>query len=123
MRLVWAAANSDSDELLTASIDLGFLTGMEAREMLEAHTDAGMVVGEPFRTAPGEAFDFAGSSLTTRLSTHGNTFLKHRLTPPPAEAYSLHRKLAGCFLLCIKLRAKVHCRDILEMTHAQYRFD
>ncbi len=120
MRLVWAAASRDEDALLDASRELGFLTGDEAPEMVSAHIEAAMVVGEPFNTAPGEAFDFAGSKLTQRIGKHGATFVKHRLVPPPPEAYSLHRKLAGAFLLCIKLRAKIHCRDILEMTYANY---
>lgn len=48
--------------------------------------------------------------------------MKYRLTPPPKEAYSLHRKLAGAFLLCIKLRANIPCRDILEATYNSYDF-
>ena len=123
MRVVWAAANRDSRAILDASRELGFLTGHESPEMIQAHVEAGMVVGEPFNTAPGEAFDFSGSKLTQRIGKHGATFVQHRLTPPPPEAYSLHRKLAGAFLLCIKLNATIECRDILEMTYSKYSFN
>ena len=45
--------------------------------------------------------------------------LKHRLTPPPDDSYSLHRKLSGAFLACIKLKARVPCRDLfLEVYEA-----
>lgn len=45
-----------------------------------------------------------------------------RLTPPPREAYSLHRKLAGAFLMNIKLKAVIPCRDILQDVHDRYSF-
>lgn len=120
MRLVWAAANQDRDTILQVSKELGFLTGDESKKFLDAHVDAGLVVGEPFLKK--ESFDFANSHLTQRIGQYGGTFMQYRLTPPPSEAYSLHRKLAGAFLLCIKLKANIPCRDILETTFNSYRF-
>lgn len=121
MRLVWAAANKEEDVILQVSRDLGFITGDEMDEFVEAHVQAGLVVGEPF--AEMKEFDFGNSRLTARLGQYSGTFLKHRLTPPPTEAYSLHRKLAGAFLLCIKIKANICCRDILEDTFRSYSFD
>jgi aarF domain-containing kinase len=40
--------------------------------------------------------------------------LNERLTPPPDESYSLHRKLSGCFLLCGHLGAQIPCADLFE---------
>lgn len=112
MKLVWASASRDSDTIMRVSKELGFLTGDETQEMMNAHLQSGLVIGEPF--VEHKPFDFAGSGITTRVSQHGDTFMKYRLTPPPSEAYSLHRKLAGALLLCIKLKAVIPCRDILE---------
>ena len=112
LRLVWAASNKDRDALLDSSLKLGFLTGMESRVMVDAHVEAGMVVGEPFRSY--EPYDFGGSDITTRVGEHAAVFADHRLTPPPEEVYSLHRKLAGCFLLCIRIGARIPCRQLLE---------
>ena len=47
-----------------------------------------------------------------------NIALKHF-----TEAYSLHRKLAGAILLCIRLRATIHCRDVLEEAYNNFDFD
>eukprot|EP00956_Cyclotella_meneghiniana_P008602 scaffold11723_cov25-Cyclotella_meneghiniana.AAC.2 len=33
---------------------------------------------------------------------------------PPEEVYTLHRKLAGAYNLCIKLGSVVSCRDLLD---------
>jgi aarF domain-containing kinase len=117
-KIVWAAANNDEKTLVDCSIKMNFLTGDESPAMIRAHTAAGMVVGEPFRSH--EPFDFYESQLTKRLAQYTETFMDSRLTAPPQEAYSLHRKLAGAFLICIKLRARVPCRDVLEEIHAKY---
>eukprot|EP00192_Tetraselmis_astigmatica_P024868 CAMPEP_0117679190 /NCGR_PEP_ID=MMETSP0804-20121206/17687_1 /TAXON_ID=1074897 /ORGANISM="Tetraselmis astigmatica, Strain CCMP880" /LENGTH=623 /DNA_ID=CAMNT_0005488605 /DNA_START=206 /DNA_END=2077 /DNA_ORIENTATION=+ len=111
LRMVKACAEQDSDEVVATSVRLGFLTGEESRVMLDAHCKAGFVVGLPF--AEDGLYDFGASRTMTREVTDlGGIMLKHRLTPPPQEAYSLHRKLSGAFLSCIKLRAKVPCREL-----------
>jgi hypothetical protein len=43
--------------------------------------------------------------------------------PPPSEVYTLHRKLAGAFMLCIKLGAVIQCRDLLEAVVAKHVFE
>jgi aarF domain-containing kinase len=120
LRLVWAAANKDRDTIAELSIKLGFLTGYESKVMLDAHIDSGLVVGEPFAShAP---FDFRGSGITARVGKHGAVFAEHRLTAPPPEVYSLHRKLAGAFLICIRMGAVMPCRDLLEETFEKHKW-
>ena len=45
-----------------------------------------------------------------------------RLTPPPEASYSLHRKLSGAFLACIKLRARVPCNKLFFDIYERYSF-
>lgn len=40
--------------------------------------------------------------------------LKNRLKPPPDEVYSLHRKLSGSYLQCIRLGSRVNCKRIID---------
>ena len=37
---------------------------------------------------------------------------RRRRLQPPDDSYSLHRKLSGAFLACIKLKARVPCRQL-----------
>ncbi|KAL5717191.1 hypothetical protein ACHQM5_010246 [Ranunculus cassubicifolius] len=120
LRMVIACANNDRDTIIEMSKRLGFLTGMESQVMLDAHVEAGKVVGLPFSNPGG--FDFRLTNITKSISSLGSTMLKHRLTPPPDEVYSLHRKLSGAFLACIKLGAVVPCRDVLLQVYEQYQF-
>lgn len=118
--MVIACANSDADAVIEMSKRLGFLTGMESDIMLDAHVQAGFIVGLPFAKPGG--YDFRSTNITQGVSNLGATMLKHRLTPPPDEVYSLHRKLSGAFLACVKLGAVVPCREVLLKIYEQYQF-
>ena len=88
--------------------------------MLAAHVESGLVVGEPF--VSDVPFDFKGSGITRRVAGHGATFAEERLTAPPPEVYSLHRKLAGAFLICIRMGAVMPCRDMLKHFYETHAF-
>ncbi|XP_051146134.1 protein ABC transporter 1, mitochondrial [Andrographis paniculata] len=120
LRMVLACANKDQEALIEMSRKLGFLTGMESEIMLEAHVQAGFVVGLPFSRHGG--YDFGSTNITQSISNLGATMLRHRLTPPPEEVYSLHRKLSGAFLACIKIEAVVPCRELLLQVYENYDF-
>lgn len=120
LRMVVACANGERDVVIEMSKRLGFLTGEESEAMLDAHVQAGFIVGLPFSNPGG--YDFRSSNITHSMSNLGATMLRHRLTPPPDEVYSLHRKLSGAFLACIKLGAVVPCRELLLEVYKDYQF-
>ena len=132
LRMVVACAELDREGVIDASIKLGFLTGEEAAVLVDAHVEAGFQVGRPFRASdpsdPNEnaeeiMYDFGENrDMTRRVAGLGKVMLKHRLTPPPAEAYSLHRKLSGSFLACMRLRARVPARALLMEAYRKYDF-
>ena len=94
---------------------LGYLTGNESPAMTQAHVNSIMVLAEAFTPrADGSPFDFSKQTITDRVRDNIGLMLNERLTPPPDETYSLHRKLSGVFLLCAKLQAAVPCADIFD---------
>lgn len=120
LRMVVACANGERDVVIEMSKRLGFLSGEESEAMLDAHVQAGFIVGLPFSNPGG--YDFRSSNITHSISNLGATMLRHRLTPPPDEVYSLHRKLSGAFLACIKIGAVVPCRELLLEIYKDYQF-
>lgn len=120
VRLIWAAAERDEDALVEVSCRMGFFTGHENTAMVRAHVNSGLVIGEPF--ASHDAYDFRAARITARVAEHTAVFTKQRLTPPPQEVYSLHRKLVGAFLMCIRMGARFPGRDLLERTVSRHEF-
>jgi aarF domain-containing kinase len=121
LRMIASCARRDGAGVLAASRELGFLTGDESAVMLAAHTEAAFVVGMPF-AAPG-AYDFSrNSEMTRRVGELGAVMLKHRLKPPPEYSYSLHRKLSGAFLTCMRIGARVPCHDLFFSEFDKYQF-
>ncbi|KAJ1769502.1 hypothetical protein LPJ74_003988 [Coemansia sp. RSA 1843] len=115
-----AAIDGDREACRHWSKELGFLTGLEAEVMTQAHVDSVLEIGKPFR-AQG-IYDFGNQDVSSNVRSAIPVMLRHRLTPPPEETYSLHRKLSGAFLLCIKLRARVPCHDMFKDITSKYTF-
>ncbi|XP_053577757.1 atypical kinase COQ8B, mitochondrial isoform X2 [Bombina bombina] len=119
IEVVKAAADGDREKVLQKSRDLKFLTGFETKLLEEAHVDAVMILGEPF--ASEKPFNFGTQDTTRRIHDLIPVMLKHRLTPPPEESYSLHRKMAGAFLVYARLRAVMSCKEVFDEIYREYR--
>ncbi|PIA16906.1 ABC1-domain-containing protein [Coemansia reversa NRRL 1564] len=120
LHVLKAAAGGDREACRHWSTELGFLTGYEADIMTQAHVDSVLEIGKPFRE-PG-LYNFGNQDVSENVRSAIPVMLQHRLTPPPDETYSLHRKLSGAFLLCIKLRAQVPCHDMFRDITTKYTF-
>jgi len=119
IKVIHAAAVQDREAVEHGLIKLGFVTGYEAKAVRKAHVDAVMVLGEPF--AFDRPFDFCDQHITHSLQNIVPEMI-NRLTPPPEETYSLHRKMAGSFLLCTKLSAKINCYPMFQKVWNEYKF-
>ena len=122
MRMVHSCAERDREAMLDASLKLGFLNGDESRAMLDAHVEAGFIVGEPFSRQYEAAYDFARMDMGKRVSDLARVMVKLRLTAPPKDSYTLHRKLSGAFLTCKKLEANIACRKLFMDVYNSYTF-
>jgi len=108
LELVAGAVKNDRETVLAKSRELGFLTGAETGKMETAHVNSVMVVGKPYQPLP---YDFKSGQITADIAEEMPAMFEGRLSPPPPETYSLHRKLSGAFLMCSKIGSITSCRD------------
>lgn len=118
LAMVHACALQHRPGIIEHSLALGLLNGKESPSMLDKHVESAMIVGTPF--AEDREFDFGATDMSARLHTLARHMLRERVAPPPPEIYSLHRKLSGAFLACIRLRAVIPCRRVFMEIYEEY---
>ena len=114
IRVLLAASRSDRDTIRDLSVELGYLTGDESKNMLKAHVGSVLTLAEPFMENAPEVYDFRDQTITDRVRGFIPVMVRERLAPPPEETYSMHRKLSGAFLLCARLGSRVRCREMFR---------
>ncbi|KAF2157953.1 ABC1-domain-containing protein [Myriangium duriaei CBS 260.36] len=125
VELLIAASKKDRATCRDRSIELGYLTGLESKAMLDAHVDSVLTLAEPFMEdvpldAEG-AYDFRDQTITDRVRAKIGLMVRERLAPPPEETYSLHRKLSGAFLLCARLGSRIKTREMFVAAVEKWR--
>ena len=111
--LARAAVADDRDAVREAARGLGYLGDDTPPDLADALAELILLAGEPLR-APG-VYDFSATDLFERVSALGESLVRGRgfnRTPPPQTLF-LHRKMVGTFLLCRRLRARIHMPDLL----------
>ncbi|KAK7066850.1 ABC1 [Halocaridina rubra] len=120
IHIIHGAATKDREKIRHYSQELGFLTGYEAKVMVNAHVDAIMILGEAFQED--KPFSFGSQDTTYRIQHLVPVMLSHRMCAPPEESYSLHRKMSGVFLLCAKLNGIVRCKPLFDEAYNSYKY-
>jgi predicted unusual protein kinase regulating ubiquinone biosynthesis (AarF/ABC1/UbiB family) len=113
VRISRAMIEQDRAGVRQAAIDIGYLSGDEREDRERAFVDLMLLVGEPIRHDG--VYDFEGSRLAARARDAGFelTFRRGFMRAPPPETIFLHRKLAGTFLLCAHIHARVNTRALI----------
>jgi len=113
-KLLSAALDDDADQVLTASVEAGFVNQAAItrhRKSIDMMTE--IILGEFRREG---AFDFGDRAFVSVLRDEGMGIAADRSSwhLPPAETLFIQRKISGTALLGARLKAKVDVRSILN---------
>jgi predicted unusual protein kinase regulating ubiquinone biosynthesis (AarF/ABC1/UbiB family) len=111
--LIQAACAGDARGVEEAALAAGYLNDTDPLPRRRAVAELFLLVGEPARQAT--PYDFGHTDLSVRLrdSSYVLGYDQGHWRPPPADLIFLHRKLAGCFLLCARLKARVDVAGLM----------
>lgn len=112
-RLMRAGLNEDNQALLDAMVENGFISEAALQRHLPA-LNAMITVLMGHLGRPGE-FDFSDRSFVDELRRHGETIFADKTAwhIPPADTLFVQRKVSGTALLAIRMKAKMHLRDMV----------
>ncbi len=113
-RALFRATNArDRSGLAEAAEAIGFIMPGERRDRIEALVDFFLIACEPFRHRG--AYDFGSTDLPPRVRAAGMELTARRglLRPPPPDTLFIHRKLAGTFLICARIGARLDVHGLL----------
>jgi predicted unusual protein kinase regulating ubiquinone biosynthesis (AarF/ABC1/UbiB family) len=112
-RLLLSAGANDFAAARGEVSDIGLAGPGDIPERADAFARLFIVACEPFGHRG--AYDFAASDMPARARDLGLEMVaRGLLRPPPPDTVFLHRKLAGVFLLCAWLRARVDVGSLLR---------
>lgn len=112
-QLFHATSRGDRLGVAQATQAIGFIEADERPDRIEGLVDFFLIACEPFRHRG--AYDFGNSTVPPRVRAAGFELTARRglLRPPPPHTIFLHRKIAGTFLLCARLGARVDVRAVM----------
>jgi hypothetical protein len=102
-----ALRDQDRQGVEDAAREIGFIGAKASAMQSKGVVDLIMYSSEPLRH--GGAYDFGQSDLFGRVYTRGrDQYLDNGFdSAPPADVMLLQRKLAGVFMLGVRLRARI----------------
>jgi predicted unusual protein kinase regulating ubiquinone biosynthesis (AarF/ABC1/UbiB family) len=112
--LIRAAVAEDVERIEQHLLDFGWVDTEDAPAQRRGLAEFILLAAEPLRSS--EPYDYGGSDLAARVQSIGMelTFDEGLRRPPPPELVFIHRKLAGIYLLCARLGARVPTAGMVE---------
>ncbi|WP_415886624.1 ABC1 kinase family protein [Neptuniibacter sp. QD37_6] len=113
-QLMKAARDDDLTAIETYALALGYLRADEEPSYRQGLCEMIRMVAEPLRQEGW--FDFGCSDLSKRVANQAISLrVRQRyMHLPPTDVLFLHRKFAGTYLLCARLRAQVDIASLIK---------
>ncbi len=113
-RLIGAAIANDVSRVEDLLFDFGWVGPEDQANQVRGLAEFILLAAEPLRSKT--AYDYGASDLAMRVQSIGMelTFNDGMRRPPPPELVFIHRKLAGTYLLCAQLGARVQTAEMVE---------